>query len=322
MRHVSLFGDIHFINGATYSYADSRRDRTTIYLDSHETFPGQSIRGKWRHLCAAMIVERLKEKGILLPLRDLYWLFLGGVKEAGENNVDALLDRPIFMAHPFGAFWGFSEPLFMERKVQIENANTESFTPVMLRGQRVDPIPKGEITLDMVSDQDEFYAWIDRMKTKNDPEPDADDQTGGTETADQTAAKGKRGAKRARKPGDPVHTNMPHSREMVPGKTTFTHGMDIRNPTPIQFGMFLATLRQFGETDPYFGARCGLNLGLADLRYGVRIDGVEVGEIKTHGRNRQVTMDEKLMRFERDFWQEFPNINFARPSVTTRAKKK
>ena len=296
MKHVSLDGTLDLLTGFTVSYADSRKDGSKIFLPSlggHPFVPATSIKGKLRHLNTAMVMEKLKEKNILFTLNDLFFNSMGGIKESGDSNFDVLTERSTLLQHPIAGLYGVSEPLFLKGKIQIENALVNGHvTPDVVSGQRNDPIQKGEITREDVSDHDQFDSYIEKLSSNREKRKEKDKDT--------SALK-------------PISTNMPHSREIIPPGTTCSHSISISYPTEIELGMFFATLRRFATSAPFFGAQLGMNLGIVDVEYEVSVDGETIGSISINGRKRTIEMDSAVKAYEDGFWENFSNIQFQRP---------
>jgi CRISPR type IV-associated protein Csf2 len=319
LKLVSLSGKIRLLTGATFSYADLKEQTMTLLplMLGSVYLPEGLIRGRWRHLCVVMIKEALLARGIKLTLADLYWLYIGGVKDAGAMQYDVLADLPILRAHVFSSLWGCSEPMFQERKVQVEDARPDTVVePEIIYGQRTDPVQRGEVQKTDLDNPKSFDDYLDRLESIRT----------GRKAAQQAEKDRKSGVAPANNNADPANTadpvpqpaNMPHSRQIMPPNLELDHNIDIIRPTALQLGMFLATLRKWSE-NPYFGARVGRNMGLVDVAYDVAVDGRSLGTLKVHGRKREIEMPEALARYEALFWDQFDSLDFRRPVMRERA---
>ena len=312
---VDFDGSVITRTELAYSYANSRTDGSTLYLPSYNGclgIPGRLFRGRIRHLNFMAITHRLGKGN--LSLADWRFNLLGGVLQEGGRAYNVLLHRHKFEKHPFVGLWGCMEPVAYWGKVQIEIAlASNDIKPIIMAGQRTDPVQKGEVKREDVSDPSEFDAYVAALSV---------DRTEREERQKREAQRAVEARKNGRKaaageepePPRKITNNMPFARQMIPRGISFEHHMSLtRDTTEVQLGQFLIALEEFAE-DPYIGAHTGVNGGIVDLQYRVRIDKKEVGEIKVDGRERTIDMNPELKKYSELFWNRFSKMDFSIPT--------
>jgi hypothetical protein len=302
--HLMWSVELTFHSGFAVSFIDSRQRRAGAHSGlnhlvlpriQHQPYiPASSMRGRLRHTAVGMVVRRRTEHQMPnFRMAELNWLAIGGVKqgkaESDDNpTADIVTQRPICARHLW-SLWGFAEPIFVESKLQIENALPAGPVDVaVINGQRTDLIQRGEFGPDQVADPesfDEYMAFIATHKTNRRK------AANGEEAAESTS----------------VMANMPFSREIVPPGTKFATVFEINRATDLQLGLFVATLREFAQ-HPVFGAQAGMNLGLVDMTMRAGADEIVVG-----GRQRSFEASPRLLELEDGFWDAFPTLDFTMP---------
>ena len=264
---------------------------------------GSTIRGKLRHACADVYLEREKQRGKRVDYERYLALKVGGVKgSADEGRVDLRERRRFLDAEPFLDMFGAgsSGVGWIHSRVDVGAAiPAEPVEPIVLNGVRrdatLDPI------LLEILDDDEIGKVLDGLKANRTRSQKASEvrdirrRIGSARKAGQDTSELERSldeAEQAVKDAEKAQSDILGSDvslllplpgyEAIPSGTVLNHRLFLKNVSEIQLGIFTAGLARFAE-DPRFGAHRAHGCGQVCMKYQIkRLDGVDahpVGEL-------------------------------------------
>ena len=255
---------------------------------------GSTIRGKLRHACADVYLEREKQQGKQVDYERYLELKVGGVKGSSDEGRVDLRERKRFLeAEPFMDLFGAGSSGigWIHSRIDVGAAiPAEPVEPIVLNGVRrdatLDPI------LLEVLDEDEIGKVLDGMnanRTRSQKASEVRDirrriasaRKAGQDTSelDRSLEEAERAVEDAEKAqsdilGSDVSLLLPlPGYEAIPTGTVLNHRMFLKNVSELQLGIFMAGLARFAE-DPRFGAHRAHGCGQVCMEYRVkRIEG-------------------------------------------------
>ena len=264
---------------------------------------GSTIRGKLRHACADVYLERERQQGKQVDYERYLGLKVGGVKgSSDEGRVDLRERRRFLDAEPFLDMFGAgsSGVGWIHSRVDVGAAiPAEPVEPIVLNGVRrdatLDPI------LLEILDDDEIGKVLDGLKANRTRSQKASEvrdirrRIGSARKAGQEISELERSLEAAEQAvkdaekaqadilGSDVSLLLPlPGYEAIPSGTVLNHRLFLKNVSEIQLGIFMAGLARFAE-DPRFGAHRAHGCGQVCMKYQVkRLEGVDahpVGEL-------------------------------------------
>ena len=258
---------------------------------------GSTIRGKLRHACADVYLERERQQGRQVDYERYLALKVGGVKgSSDEGRVDLRKRREFLEAEPFLDLFGAGSSRigWIHSRLDVGAAiPAEPVEPIVLNGvQRdatLDPI------LLEILDDDEIGKVLDGLKANRTRSQKASEvrdikrriasaRKAGQEISElewslEAAEQAVKDAEKAQADilGSDVALLLPlPGYEAIPSGTVLNQRLFLKNVSEIQLGIFMAGLARFAE-DPRFGAHRAHGCGQVCMKYQIkRLDGVDV----------------------------------------------
>ena len=254
-----------------------------------------TIRGKLRHACADVYLEREKQRGKRVDYERYLELEVGGVKGSSDEERVGLRERKAFLeAEPFLDLFGAGSSSigWIHSRLDVGAAiPAEPVEPIVLNGAR------GDATLDPILlellDDDEIGKVLDGLNANRARSQKASEvrdikrriasaRKAGQDTSELEQSLEE--AERAVEDAEKVQSNILGSDvsllltlpgyEAIPSGTVLNHRMFLKNVSDVQLGLFVAGLARFAE-DPRFGAHRAHGCGQVCMEYRVkRLEGV------------------------------------------------
>ena len=264
--------------------------------------PGSTIRGRYRHACADVCLERERP----VSLKRYLQLKVGGVKGTAQERRVGLLERDAFReAQPllslFGA--GASGIGWIHGRLDVGAAlPAEPAEPVVMTGTRGDTT-RDPILFEVLDEEERTPAVLGLEANRRRSQTAAElrelgKQIARADRAGEDTAELMRAREAARECGEQaarvqsglvgsdvsLHLPLP-GYEAIPPGAVLNHRMFFHHVSEIEMRFFTAGLVRFAE-DPRFGARRAHGCGRVAVEYAVkRLDGV-------HARNAgEVSID-------------------------------
>ena len=255
---------------------------------------GSTIRGKLRHACADVYLEREKQQGRQVDYERYLELKVGGVKGSSDEGRVGLRERKAFLeAEPFLDLFGAGSSGigWIHSRLDVGAAiPAEPVEPIVLNGVRRDAT-LDPILLDIL-DEDEVgkvLAGMNANRIRSQKASEARDikrRISSARKAEQDTLELERSleeAEQAVEDAERVQTDILGSDvslllplpgyEAIPAGTVLSHRMFLKNVSDVQLGLFMAGLARFAE-DPRFGAHRAHGCGQVCMEYRVkRIEG-------------------------------------------------
>ena len=261
---------------------------------------GSTIRGKLRHACADVYLEREKQRGKRVDYERYLALKVGGVKgSADEGRVDLRERKNYLEAEPFLDLFGAGSSGigWIHSRLDVGAAiPAEPIEPIVLNGVRrdatLDPI------LLEVLDEDEIDKVLKGMNANRLRSQKAGEvrqirqriarakKTGqDTSELERSFEEAEQAVTNAEKDqsdilGSDVSLLLPlPGYEAIPSGTVLNHRMVLKNVSELQLGIFVAGLARFAE-DPRFGAHRAHGCGQVCMEYQVKqLEGVSAHQV-------------------------------------------
>lgn len=252
-------------------------------------FPGRGIRGKLRRCTlAAVNAALIRAAGApVLTVEDWFYNSVGGVKGTGdEDKADLLAVRARRMANPLISLFGSGQPWMNGRLAVGHAVPTVPLTPVVQAGIRSDDFMRDAAGLELLA-PGEAERWLSmavassaRSKAKavgKSAERDLRRARRGSDEGLVQEAEGRLARSQATaaeadgKALSSVSILMPlEGYEVIPRGTELAHDIRLANATAIEFGLFLAGMREF-SLDPRLGAHLAEGCGTIEGRWTVHV---------------------------------------------------
>lgn len=251
---------------------------------------GSTIRGKFRHACADVYLERERRRKRPVDYERYLELKVGGVKGSADEERVGLHERRAFLDdNPFLDLFGAGSSGigWIHSRLDVGAAIPgDPVEPVTLKGTRkdatLDPILRDVLNEDEI-DKVLEGAQANRVRSRKAAEvrtlkqeirkaKGAQQDTAALETQLQEAEEAEKEAKETQKKilGTDVSLLLPlPGYEAIPTGVILKHRMFLKHVSPEQTHMFMAGVARFAE-DPRFGARRAHGCGLVCVEYRVK----------------------------------------------------
>lgn len=258
---------------------------------------GSTIRGKLRHACADVYLERAAARKEPVDYERYLELKVGGVKGSSDEERVGLRERVAFLeAEPFMALFGAGSSRigWIHSRLDVGAAiPDEQIEPIVLKGVRRDAT-MDPILLDVLDgdEVDKVLKGLEANRTRSRKTEEARSikrqiaQRKKAGRAEDVAAlersleEAEQAVRKARDEqseiiGSDVSLLLPlPGYEAIPSGTVLSHRMFLKHVSQRQLGIFMAGLARFAE-DPRFGAHRAQGCGQVCVEYRVkRIRGV------------------------------------------------
>ena len=261
---------------------------------------GSTIRGKLRHACADVYLEREKHRKKRVDYERYLELKVGGVKGSSDEGRVDLRERKEFLeGEPFMDLFGAGSSGigWIHSRLDVGAAvPADPVEPIVLKGVRRDA-SMDPILLEIL-DEDEIARVLEGMNANRTRSQKAEEvrgirrQIGRARKTEHDTAELERQLKEAEQAvedarkaqsdilGSDVSLLLPlPGYEAIPSGTVLNHRMFLKNVSELQMGIFMAGLARFAE-DPRFGAHRAQGCGQVCVEYQVkRITGVSARPI-------------------------------------------
>lgn len=258
---------------------------------------GSTIRGKLRHACADVYLERAAARKEPVDYERYLELKVGGVKGSSDEARVGLRERVAFLeAEPFMALFGAGSSRigWIHSRLDVGAAvPAEQIEPIVLKGVRRDAT-MDPILLDVLDEGeiDKVLKGLEANRIRSRKTEEAKDikrqiaqkkragRAEGVEELERSLEEAEQAVRKARDEqsdiiGSDVSLLLPlPGYEAIPSGTVLSHRMFLKNVSRCQLGIFMAGLARFAE-DPRFGAHRAQGCGQVCVEYRVkRIRGV------------------------------------------------
>ena len=263
---------------------------------------GSTIRGKLRHACADVYLERAAARKEPVDYERYLELKVGGVKGSSDEERVGLRERVAFLeAEPFMDLFGAGSSRigWIHSCLDVGAAiPDEQIEPIVLKGVRRDAT-MDPILLDVLDgdEVDKVLKGLEANRTRSRKTEEARNikrqiaQRKKAGRAEDTAAlersleEAEQAVRKARDEqseiiGSDVSLLLPlPGYEAIPSGTVLSHRMFLKHVSRCQLGIFMAGLARFAE-DPRFGAHRAQGCGQVCMEYRVkRIRGVSADPV-------------------------------------------
>ena len=248
---------------------------------------GSTIRGKFRHACADVYLERERQQNRPVDYERYLELKVGGVKGSADEERVGLRERRAFLdANPFLDLFGAGSSGigWIHSRLDVGAAIPgDPVEPVTLKGTRkdatLDPILRDVLNEDEIDTVLEG-AQANRVRSRKAAEVRklkqeirrAKKDTAALETQLQEAEEAEEEAKKTQAEilGTDVSLLLPlPGYEAIPTGVILKHRMFLKHVSPEQTHIFMAGVARFAE-DPRFGAHRAHGCGLVCVEYRVK----------------------------------------------------
>ena len=251
---------------------------------------GSTIRGKFRHACADVYMERERQRNRPVDYDRYLELKVGGVKGSADEERVGLHERRAFLdANPFLDLFGAGSSGigWIHSRLDMGAAIPgDPVEPVTLKGTRkdatLDPILRDVLNEDEI-DKVLEGAQANRVRSQKAGEvralkqeirraEKAQQDTANLKTQLRKAEKDEEEAKKTQEGilGTDVSLLLPlPGYEAIPAGVTLKHRMFLKHVSPEQTRLFIAGVARFAE-DPRFGAHRAHGCGLVRVEYRVK----------------------------------------------------
>ena len=251
---------------------------------------GSTIRGKFRHACADVYMERERQRNRPVDYDRYLELKVGGVKGSADEERVGLHERRAFLdANPFLDLFGAGSSGigWIHSRLDMGAAIPgDPVEPVTLKGTRedatLDPILRDVLNEDEI-DKVLEGAQANRVRSQKAGEvralkqeirraEKAQQDTANLKTQLRKAEKDEEEAKKTQQEilGTDVSLLLPlPGYEVIPAGVILKHRMFLKHVSPEQTRLFMAGVARFAE-DPRFGAHRAHGCGLVCVEYQVK----------------------------------------------------
>lgn len=253
---------------------------------------GSTIRGKLRHACADVYLERAAARKEPVDYERYLELKVGGVKGSSDEERVGLRERVAFLeAEPFMALFGAGSSRigWIHSRLDVGAAiPDEQIEPIVLKGVRrdatMDPILLEVLDEDEI---DKVLKGLEANRTRSRKTEELKDinrkiaqkkragRAEGAEELERSREEAEQAVRKARDVqsdiiGSDVSLLLPlPGYEAIPSGTVLNHRMFLKNVSQPQLGIFMAGLARFAE-DPRFGAHRAQGCGQVCVEYQVK----------------------------------------------------
>ena len=263
---------------------------------------GSTIRGKLRHACADVYLERAAARKEPVDYERYLELKVGGVKGSSDEERVGLRERVAFLeAEPFMALFGAGSSRigWIHSRLDVGAAiPDEQIEPIVLKGVRRDAT-MDPILLDVLDgdEVDKVLKGLEANRTRSRKTEEAKHikqriaqrkKAGRAEDVaelERSLEEAEQAVRKARDEqsdiiGSDVSLLLPlPGYEAIPSGTVLSHRMFLKHVSQRQLGIFMAGLARFAE-DPRFGAHRAQGCGQVCMEYRVkRIRGVSADPV-------------------------------------------
>ena len=253
---------------------------------------GSTIRGKLRHACADVCLEREAARKEPVDYERYLELKVGGVKGSSDEERVGLRERAEFLeAEPFMDLFGAGSSRigWIHSRLDVGAAiPPEQIEPIVLKGVRrdatMDPVLLEVLDADEI---DKVLKGLEANRTRSRKEAEAKNikrqiaqkkkagRAEDTAELERSLEEAKQAVRKARNEqseiiGSDVSLLLPlPGYEAIPSGTVLNHRMFLKNVSQRQLAIFMAGLARFAE-DPRFGAHRAHGCGQVCVEYQVK----------------------------------------------------